>query len=125
GTGLPHDFDGGFQLADPELERRGPPQPMQQIFDLLTRIFPFVLVLWSLAGALYPAVDICAGEKERGTMETLLISPAQREEIVWGKFLAIWVFSAATALLNLVSMGVTSCLFGSKVAAGTVRPAGF
>ena len=61
--------------------------------------------MWSLAGALYPAVDLCAGEKERGTMETLLISPASREEIVWGKFLTIWVFSAATALLNLLSMG--------------------
>src|SRR5262245_22979215 len=68
--------------------------------------------MWSLAGALYPAVDLCAGEKERGTMETLLISPAGREEIVWGKFLTIWVFSASTALLNLVSMGVTMWLFG-------------
>ena len=38
-------------------------------------------------------------------METLLISPASREEIVWGKFLTIWVFSAATALLNLAQHG--------------------
>ena len=78
------------------------------ILDMLVRIFPFMLVMWSLAGALYPAVDLCAGEKERGTMETLLISPAGREEIVWGKFLTIWVFSAATALLNLASMGLTT-----------------
>ncbi len=52
----------------------------------MVRIFPFMLVMWSLAGALYPAVDLCAGEKERGTMETLLITPARREEIVLGKF---------------------------------------
>ena len=76
--------------------------------------------LWSLAGALYPAIDVCAGEKERGTMETLLISPASREEIVWGKFLTIWVFSAATALLNLFSMGVTMMQF-AKIA--EFRPA--
>src|SRR5213082_688595 len=81
------------------------------MLDLLMRIFPFMLVMWSLAGALYPAVDLCAGEKERGTMETLLISPASREEIVWGKFLTIWVFSAATALLNLLSMGLTTWFF--------------
>src|SRR5262249_23174241 len=56
-----------------------------------------------------------AGEKERGTMETLLISPTSREEIVWGKFLTIWVFSAATALLNLASMGVTAWQFGSQL----------
>jgi sodium transport system permease protein len=58
-------------------------------------------------------VDLCAGEKERGTMETLLISPASREEIVWGKFLTIWLFSAATALLNLVSMALTTAQVGA------------
>jgi sodium transport system permease protein len=83
--------------------------------DLLVRIFPFMLVMWSLAGALYPAVDLCAGEKERGTMETLLISPAGREEIVWGKFLTIWVFSTGTALLNVLSMGLTTWWFGSQL----------
>jgi sodium transport system permease protein len=83
--------------------------------DLLVRIFPFMLVMWSLAGALYPAVDLCAGEKERGTMETLLISPAGREEIVWGKFLTIWVFSTGTALLNILSMGITTWWFGSQL----------
>ncbi|MBI2805334.1 MAG: CPBP family intramembrane metalloprotease [Planctomycetes bacterium] len=85
----------------------------QSAIDLVVRVFPFLLVLWSLAGALYPAVDLCAGEKERGTMETLLITPAGREEIVLGKFLTIWFFSAGTALLNLLSMGITTALFAS------------
>lgn len=71
------------------------------------RIFPFLLVLMSLTGAFYPAVDLCAGEKERGTMETLLISPATRSEIVWGKFLTVFLASVTTAVLNLVSMAVT------------------
>src|SRR5439155_13829294 len=84
---------------------------------------PVLLVTWSLAGALYPAVDLCAGEKERGTMETLLISPASREELVWGKFLTIWVLSAATALLNLASMGITSAQFGSLLPHDVLRPA--
>ena len=48
-------------------------------------------------------------------METLLISPASREEIVWGKFLTIWVFSAATALLNLLSMVLTTWQASSGV----------
>jgi sodium transport system permease protein len=106
-----------FDIKEPGQASAGR-QSTRAVFDLLLRIFPFVLVLWSLAGALYPAVDLCAGEKERGTMETLLISPAQREEIVWGKFLAIWVFSAITALLNLLSMAITSWLFGSHFGAG-------
>src|SRR5439155_7275809 len=116
--GLPPRFDEPFRTALPGLEVK---PAMEQIFDLLTRVFPFILVLWSLAGTLYPAVDLCAGEKERGTMETLLISPAQREEIVWGKFLTIWVFSAVTALLNLASMALTSWAFSAKLAAATIN----
>lgn len=72
-----------------------------------SKILPFVLVIWALTGAFYPAVDLCAGEKERGTLETLLSSPARRSEIVWGKLLTVMTFSCATSLLNLVSMGMT------------------
>ena len=92
----------------------------QQVIDLVVRIFPFLLVMWSLAGALYPAVDLCAGEKERGTMETLLITPAGREEIVLGKFLTIWIFSSGTALLNLLSMGISTTLFASYMPQGGI-----
>ncbi len=73
-----------------------------------SKIFPFLLVLMALTGAFYPAVDLCAGEKERGTMETLLISPASRPEIVLGKFFTVMLASNVMALLNLASMGVTA-----------------
>ena len=79
------------------------------------RLFPFLLVMMSLTGAFYPAVDICAGEKERGTMETLLISPASRTEIVLGKFLTVMLASVMTAMLNLVSMGLTGMQMASRV----------
>lgn len=71
------------------------------------RLFPFLLVMMSLTGAFYPAIDLCAGEKERGTMETLLLSPASRAEIVMGKYLTVLLASVMTALLNLASMGLT------------------
>ena len=76
------------------------------LLDLLVRIFPFLLVMWVLTGAIYPAVDMTAGEKERGTMETLLISPAERSEIVGGKFLAVTVLGFGTALWNVLLMVV-------------------
>ena len=63
------------------------------------RILPVMLLLWALTGAFYPAIDLCAGEKERGTLETLLSSPAERGEIVLGKLLAIALFSVVTAAL--------------------------
>jgi len=73
-------------------------------------VLPFVVLIWALTGAFYPAIDLCAGEKERGTLETLLTSPARRSEIVWGKLLTVIAFSAATALLNLSSLGLTGTL---------------
>ena len=66
-----------------------------------SKVLPFIVMIWALTGAFYPAIDLCAGEKERGTLETLLSSPAQRSEIVWGKLLTVMTFSMATALLNL------------------------
>ncbi|MBI3409180.1 MAG: CPBP family intramembrane metalloprotease [Planctomycetes bacterium] len=117
--GLPSTFAEPFAVVDPEAVKSAA-NPVEGIFDLVVRIFPFMLVMWSLAGALYPAVDLCAGEKERGTMETLLITPAGREEIVLGKFLTIWVFSAASALLNLLSMGFTTLQFGAQLGQGSM-----
>ncbi|TWT29941.1 ABC transporter permease subunit/CPBP intramembrane protease [Blastopirellula retiformator] len=93
-------------------------EPERRSF-LWSKIFPFIVVVWALTGAFYPAIDLCAGEKERGTLETLLSSPALRSEIVGGKLLAIMTFSIATSLLNLASMGMTATLvMGQLSAAG-------
>jgi sodium transport system permease protein len=80
-----------------------------------SKVLPFVLLVWALTGAFYPAIDICAGEKERGTLETLLCSPALRSEIVWGKLLTVTTFSMATALLNLASMGFTGLFVARQI----------
>jgi sodium transport system permease protein len=118
---LPSHFDEPYVVDEDITQETAGNQP-QRILDLMKRIFPFMLVMWSLAGALYPAVDLCAGEKERGTMETLLISPAGREEIVVGKFLTIWMFSGGTALLNLVSMGLTTMMSAKQLPLGSLPP---
>ena len=73
---------------------------------MLVKVIPFLLVMWMLTGSIYPAIDMTAGEKERGTMETLLISPAERTEIVAGKFLAVTALGFGTALWNVALMVV-------------------
>lgn len=83
---------------------------------LWSKVLPFVMLVWALTGAFYPAIDLCAGEKERGTLETLLSSPARRREIVWGKLLTISVFSVGSALLNLLSMHMTASLIVKQLA---------
>jgi sodium transport system permease protein len=67
-------------------------------------MLPYLLVIFCFLGAMYPAIDLAAGEKERGTMETLLVSPATRLQIVVGKFLVVaasGIFTALTSVLWL------------------------
>lgn len=77
---------------------------------LLGLTLPVLLVIMLALGAFYPAVDLTAGEKERGTFETLLSTPAAKLEIVTGKFLTVLALSLLTALLNFASMGATLAL---------------
>ncbi len=81
-----------------------------------SKILPMMLILWALTGAFYPAIDLCAGEKERGTLETLLCSPAEREEIVTGKMLTVMLFSLLTSLFNLLSVGATGLFVMNQLA---------
>jgi sodium transport system permease protein len=89
-----------------------------------SKLLPFVLLIWALTGAFYPAIDLCAGEKERGTLETLLSSPAERSEIVWGKLATVMLFSVATAVLNLASMGLTGAFVIRQLSHSAIVPSG-
>jgi sodium transport system permease protein len=76
------------------------------------------LTMIALMGAFYPAIDLTAGEKERGTLETLLVSPASRMDIVMGKFLTVITISILTAFTNLVAMGVSIGYLAHTLAQG-------
>lgn len=73
-------------------------------------LIPYMIILMCMTGAMYPAIDLTAGEKERGTIETILVSPAGRFEIVLGKFFTVLTASVATAALALGSMSLTLTL---------------
>lgn len=73
----------------------------------LGRILPLLLVVITLLGAFYPAIDLAAGEKERGTLETLLTAPVPASAIVTGKFLTVALIGVVAAALNLGSMLLT------------------
>ncbi|OYP29883.1 ABC transporter permease subunit/CPBP intramembrane protease [Rhodopirellula sp. MGV] len=94
-----------FDWADQDMS---PKQTRETAF--WSKLLPFIMLVWAMTGAFYPAIDLVAGEKERGTLETLLCSPALRCEIVWGKLGAVATFSMLTALLNAGSMLMTSSL---------------
>jgi sodium transport system permease protein len=73
---------------------------------------PYLIIILCFTGAMYPAMDLTAGEKERGTMETLLCSPVARVNIVLGKFLMVLTGSLGAMTLSLTSMGVTAASIG-------------
>lgn len=75
--------------------------------QVLGLFLPFLLVTMSLLGGFYPAIDLTAGEKERGTMQTLLCAPLRSIEIIAGKFVAVWITSLIAAVANIVSLGTT------------------
>jgi sodium transport system permease protein len=72
----------------------------EQLGRRLGGLLPYIFIIFCFLGALYPAIDLAAGEKERSTIETLLTSPATRMQIVVGKFLVI-------TLAGLISAGVS------------------
>jgi len=108
--GLPPDFDSPVQIQDPQSAKSVEKKLADELRDVLVKVIPFLLVMWMLTGAIYPAIDMTAGEKERGTMETLLISPAERSEIVAGKFLAVTLLGFGTAIWNVLLMVVAVVL---------------
>lgn len=75
-------------------------------------IIPLFIVMWSIVGGQYIAVDISAGEKERKTLESILLTPAKRMEIVFGKFFAVATSAMISVLVSLTSMYFAVKYFG-------------
>lgn len=100
--------------------------PVGNLF--LSIILPYVIVLSGFFGAVSPAFDLIAGEKERGTLETLLATPASRQQIVWGKFLtvaAVCLVAALFAMLGMLlafSLPASSHLFTEQVGKFNLPP---
>lgn len=65
---------------------------------------PYLFIIFGFMGAMYPGLDLGAGEKERGTLETLLSSPASRLDIVFGKFLVVLLAAVMTAFLAMAGL---------------------
>ena len=88
-----------FKVEEAPIERGG-----SRGTFMLAMFLPYILALSSFAGGMYAANDQVAGEKERGTLETLLVSPASRREIVIGKFLAVAGVCLVSSLLSVVGL---------------------
>jgi ABC-type Na+ efflux pump permease subunit len=75
---------------------------------ILSFILPMVLVVMTVMGAFYPAVDLTAGERERNTAETTLLLPIPRLAIHQGKILAVSAAAVLATSLNLLALGLSA-----------------
>ncbi len=103
------------KLAEPfSIQEQNVAPPEKVSGALIGGLIPYFVILLCLTGAMYPAIDLTAGEKERGTIETILCSPVSRIHLVLGKFFMVLTASLFTGLLAILSMGMTF-LAGTKI----------
>ena len=101
-----------------EVKRQNVAPPEKVGGNIIGGLIPYIIIILCFTGAMYPAIDLTAGEKERGTMETLLCSPVHRVNIVLGKFLMVMTASVATIAFTLLSSSATILLGGSLLMGG-------
>jgi ABC-2 type transport system permease protein/sodium transport system permease protein len=86
--------------------------------SLLPVLVPLILILMTMTGAVYPAIDLTAGERERSTLEILVAAPIPRLSILLAKYVAVVTVALMTALVNLGTMALTLQVTGIGGALG-------
>ncbi len=119
--GLPASIARPFEVQEANV---APPEKVGG--NLMGGFVPYFLILLCFTGAMYPAMDLTAGEKERGTMETLLCCPAARTDIVLGKFLMVLTGALSAVAFSLISLSLSLLIIGSTIGTATagMGPAG-
>ncbi len=79
----------------------------REIQAVIGGILPYLIILFCFFGAFYPSLDLTAGEKERFTLETLLLAPVSRVDIAAGKFVVVFAAAIIAAVLTTASLAFT------------------
>ena len=110
-----------FALNPIRLEEVSTADTRERVGALVGGMLPYILLMVCLMAAMYPAIDLGAGEKERGTLETLLLAPIPRTSLVLAKFLVLFTVGLTSALLMVASMGLLLALFGASLEGGLAQ----
>jgi sodium transport system permease protein len=104
-----------FALNPIVLDKQSTANQREQMGAIVGGILPYLLLMVCLTAAMYPAIDLGAGEKERGTLETLLLAPVPRGAIVLAKFLVLFTVGMTSAVLMVGSMAGLLLYFGNSL----------
>jgi sodium transport system permease protein len=85
----------------------------EQFGKLAGGFLPYIFIIFCFMGCMYPAIELFTGEKEKGTMETLLTVPASRFKILIGKITATSIIGLSATLMTIVGM-----IFSLKIMTG-------
>jgi ABC-type Na+ efflux pump permease subunit len=86
---------------------------------LLSILLPMLLVVMTVMGAFFPAVDLTAGERERNTCETTLLLPVPSQAVHQGKILAVCAGAMLATALNLLALALSAGHLINLLQAGT------
>ncbi|MDH3216771.1 MAG: ABC transporter permease subunit [Candidatus Krumholzibacteria bacterium] len=78
----------------------------ERLAELVGGFLPYLFIIFCFTGSMYAAIDLAAGEKERGTLETLFTSPAGRFSILLGKFGVVVLTGLLSASMSIVGLYV-------------------
>ncbi|MCB1052199.1 MAG: ABC transporter permease [Acidobacteria bacterium] len=103
------------QLLEPvKAESRSTADLREILGERIGGMLPYFFIIFCFLGSLYPAIDLGAGEKERGTLETLLLTPVPRLHVVLGKFFVVFSTGLISSLMTVASLGVSIMYFGKE-----------
>jgi len=95
------------EISDPvKIERHDIASQREKIGKSIGGFLPYIFVLMAFMGCMYPALDLGAGEKERNTLETLLVAPVSRMQILIGKFGVIVISGLVSAAVTFIGLFV-------------------
>ena len=104
------------QRGDPVRVRASTAPDAADKKSLFPVLVPLILILMTMTGAVYPAIDLTAGERERGTLEILVAAPIPRLSVLLAKYFAVFTVAMLTALVNVGAMAVTLRVTGIEEA---------
>lgn len=87
----------------------------EQLGEVVGGFIPYIFILLCFTGAMYPAIDLGAGEKERGTLETLLCTSVSLKQVIMGKLMLVVCSGLVSAFLSLISMLVGVVFMGPRM----------
>lgn len=112
-----------------EIEETNVFNQKESIGKMAGGFLPYMFVLFCLMGAMYPAIDLFTGEKERGTIETILSVPASRLQILIGKMMVVVISGVLSGVLTILGLYLAMKLtpdipeFMKDIAADILSPA--